>query len=95
MTTLRYNAAACQIDLPNPSKRDEIAGPQGDRLKIRVKSPPVDGKANKQLCDYLATTCQVPKQHVIIRSGEHNQNKSVCIKNASSLPEAIFRALFM
>ena len=26
MTTLRYNAAACQIDLPNPGKRDEIAG---------------------------------------------------------------------
>ncbi len=26
MNTLRYSAAACQIDLPNPSERDEIAG---------------------------------------------------------------------
>ena len=26
MSTLRYSAAACQIDLPNPSTRDEIAG---------------------------------------------------------------------
>lgn len=25
MSTLRYHAAACQVDLPNPSRRDEIA----------------------------------------------------------------------
>ena len=37
----------CRLQ-PRASK-DEIVGLQGDRLKIRITSPPVDGKANQQI----------------------------------------------
>lgn len=31
------------------ASRDQIAGVEGDRLKIRITAPPVDGKANEHL----------------------------------------------
>ena len=33
MSQLRYSAAACQIDLPNPTSRDEIAGRTAEFIK--------------------------------------------------------------
>ena len=40
--------------------RDEINGVFANRLRIRIKSPPVDGKANKHLLEFIARTFGVP-----------------------------------
>jgi uncharacterized protein len=35
------------------ARRTEVAGLHGDRLKIRVAAPPVDGAANEELLRFL------------------------------------------
>jgi len=55
--------------------RDEIVGLHGDRLKIRIKAPPVDGKANRHLIEFLAEAFGVAKRDVVLLAGETGRDK--------------------
>ena len=44
------------------AKRAEFAGQHGERLKIRISAPPVDGKANDALIRFLADAFAVSRQ---------------------------------
>jgi len=71
------------------ASRNEIAGPVGDYLKIRLTSPPVDGKANKHLLAFLAKLCGVGKTRVELLSGAGARNKRVAIARPGKLPEGV------
>lgn len=59
------------------ARRTEFAGKHGERLKVRLAAPPVDGKANAALIEYLAAHYGVPKRCVSITSGLHSRSKRV------------------
>jgi uncharacterized protein (TIGR00251 family) len=44
---------------------------------VRLHAPPVDGAANDELIDVIATALAVPKRSVSIASGERSRQKSV------------------
>ena len=47
--------------------------------KVKLNSPPVDGKANKELIELLSGYFSVPKSNVIIQSGINTKNKLIKI----------------
>ena len=49
--------------------RDEIVGTHGDRLKIRIAAPPVEGRANQHLIGFLAEVFDVPASNVELLGG--------------------------
>jgi uncharacterized protein (TIGR00251 family) len=55
--------------------KDEIVGPHGDSLKIRITAPPVEGKANAHLIKFLAKAFGVAKSQVELLSGETGRAK--------------------
>lgn len=59
------------------SSRSGITGSYGDGLKVRLTSPPVKGKANKELIEVLAKEFRIRKKDVEILSGEKSKNKIV------------------
>lgn len=63
---------------PRASK-NQICGIQGDELKIRLTSPPVDGAANKLCREFVADICNVSKSSVEILSGETSRHKRLRI----------------
>lgn len=63
---------------PRASK-NEICGQQGDELKIRLTSPPVEGAANKLCREYLGKLFGLPKSALEIISGESSRHKRVLI----------------
>ena len=71
---------------PNARKTDVIGWIQtgetggGEALRIKLKAPPVDGKANKELVAFLANTLGVPKNSITIVRGEKSRLKSVEIE---------------
>lgn len=65
----------CHIQ-PGASK-NEVAGAHGDRMKIRIKAPPVDGKANKELIAFLSKVMGVPKGSLSILRGLSSKQKDV------------------
>jgi uncharacterized protein (TIGR00251 family) len=71
------------------ASRDEFAGQHGDRLKIRITAPPVDGKANAHLIEFLAAQFGVAKQAVSIVSGDSGRQKTVRIDKPKQLPAAL------
>ena len=61
------------------AKRSEIAGLHGDALKIRLAAPPVDGKANACLIDFLADRLGRPKSAFELVSGHTSRAKRVAV----------------
>ena len=68
-----------------------VAGLQGDMLKLRLTTPPVDGKANKAVIAYLAKLFHLPKSALTIKSGQQSRSKAVVITGAD--PDRIRSAL--
>ncbi|MCB1104166.1 MAG: DUF167 domain-containing protein [Cephaloticoccus sp.] len=66
--------------VPNAA-RSEIIGWMGDVLKVRLKAPPVDGKANAELCRFLAATLGLPKSAVTLATGGSSREKRVRIED--------------
>ena len=73
---------------PRASK-DEIVGFHGDRLKIRITAPPVDGKANQHLLSFLADVFKVPKRNVVLLAGETGREKRIKIISPRVIPIGI------
>ena len=69
------------------AKRTEFAGQHGERLKIRISAPPVDGKANDALMRFLADAFAVSRQQVSLLSGQSSRQKRLLIKQPQQLPE--------
>lgn len=78
---------ACHLQ-PGASSSGFV-GVHGDRLKIRIAAPPVDGKANAQLIAFLAAAFDVPKQQIAIERGDSGRQKSVRIGSPQRLPAGL------
>ncbi len=61
------------------ASRNQIVGLQGEALKIKLTSPPVDGAANKCCCEYLAKLFGIAKGRVELVSGEKSRQKRVLL----------------
>jgi uncharacterized protein YggU (UPF0235/DUF167 family) len=75
---------------PN-ARLSEVIGwendPQAGRvLRVRVAAPPVDGKANAELRDFLARTLNLPKSKVILEKGNTARIKSFDLPDGTPLP---------
>ena len=57
------------------AKKTEVAGEHGDALKIRLAAPPVDGKANAALIEFIAERLSLPKSAVSLISGQTSRRK--------------------
>jgi len=61
---------------PRASK-DEIAGEIGGALKVRLRAPAVEDRANEALVEFLAQLLKTPRSAVRILSGERSRTKRI------------------
>ena len=66
--------------LPNSSK-NEIIKADG-AIKVKITAPPVDGKANKALLEFLSKTFKIPKTSFSIVKGKTSKDKTLSVKAA-------------
>lgn len=62
------------------ASRAELVGEQAGALKVRVASPPVDGRANDELCAVLADALGVRARQVEVLAGHTARTKKVWIE---------------
>ncbi len=74
------------------ASRDEFAGPHGERLRVRITAPPVDGRANAHLLRFLAAAFGVPTAGVRLEHGETGRDKVVRIVRPRRFPPAADKA---
>ena len=61
------------------ASKNKIVGWYGDKLKVQITAPPVDGKANECLREFLAEYFGVAKSKVKIIKGQSSRTKLVKI----------------
>ncbi len=66
------------------ASRDEVAGLQGEALKVRITAPPVDGEANAALVRFLAKRLGVPRGAVTVVRGQTGRRKTLRIEGLSA-----------
>ena len=66
------------------SSRAGVDGLQGDALKVRLRSAPVDGKANREIIETLADAFSLAKSRVEFKSGETSKTKRLLLKGISA-----------
>lgn len=71
------------------ASRTEIAGLHGERLRIRLQAPPVDGKANAALVEFVAAAFGVPRARVVIEHGLAGRDKRLRVSAAPPVPEPL------
>ena len=68
--------------VPN-APRSEVIGWLGDALKVKVHAPPVEGRANEVLCEFLAETLDLPRRAITVLRGDTSRQKIVRIDGLS------------
>lgn len=61
------------------ASRTRLVGEHGDRLKLQITAPPVDGEANAAIVDFFSSTFRIPKRDVEIATGLTGKRKVVRI----------------
>lgn len=80
-----------QLRLQPRASSDGFAEPHGDQIRLRVKAPPVDGKANAYLVALLSGLFGVAKRAVVVEKGRFSRLKRVRIVRPARFPPEIQR----
>lgn len=75
---------ALEIKVVPRSSKSRITVLQDGTVKMNIKSPPVDGKANGECVAVLSKKLGVPKSSVHIIHGEKGRNKKIRVDGMSA-----------
>jgi len=84
---LRVDAAGdiiLNLHIQPGAKKTALAGLHGAALKIRLAAPPVEGKANDCLIEFLADYLGVARAQVALVSGATSRQKRLRVRGASA-----------
>jgi uncharacterized protein len=68
--------------VPN-AKIDSVMGEHGDAVKIKLRAPAVEGKANAALVRFLAEQLKLPRHAIALQGGEKLRDKRIRIDGLS------------
>ena len=65
------------------ARKNGITGTLGDALKLALTAPPIEGKANEAVIDFLADFFDIPRSSITIASGKTSRLKTIHISGAT------------
>ncbi len=83
---VRQDAGAITFDVQvvPRSSRERIGPVHGDRLKVQLTAPPVDGAANEALIKLIAKALGRARGDVTIVRGETGRKKTLRVRGATA-----------
>jgi uncharacterized protein (TIGR00251 family) len=79
----REGAATLLVRVQPRASKDEVAGEMGGALKVRLRAPAVEDRANEALVELLAQLLKTPRSAVRILSGERSRTKRIEIRGVT------------
>jgi uncharacterized protein len=79
----REGAVTFVVRVQPRASKDEIAGEMGGALKVRLRAPALEDRANEALVEYLAELLKTSRPAVRIQSGERSRTKRVEIRGVT------------
>lgn len=80
----REGAAIFSVRVQPRASKDEIAGEMVGALKVRLRAPAVEDRANEALIEFLAGLLKIPKSAVRILNGDRSRTKRLEIRGVSA-----------
>jgi len=77
------NSISFQVRVQPRASKDEIVGEIGGALKVRLRAPAVEDRANVALVEFLAELLKTSRSAVSILSGERSRVKRIEIRGAT------------
>lgn len=74
---LQPDGVLLAVKLQPRASKNEIVGPLGSELRIKVTAPPVDAAANENLLRLLAETLDCPRSKVELLRGHASRHKVI------------------
>lgn len=71
------------------AKRTAVAGTHGERLKIRIAAPPIEGRANAAIVAFVAERLGVPRAQVSVARGERSRDKLIAVATPDCDPKSL------
>ena len=87
----REGAVIFSVRVQPRASKDEISGEMGGALKVRLRAPALEDRANEALVEFLAGLLKTSKSAVRILSGERNRTKRIEIRGVT--PQQILALL--
>jgi len=82
-TQERNGAVILAVRVQSRASKDEIAGEMGGALRVRLRAPAAEDRANEALVDFLAELLKTPRSAVSILSGERSRVKRIEIRGVT------------
>jgi uncharacterized protein (TIGR00251 family) len=82
-----------QVRVQPRASNTGFAGLMGDRIRVRLNAPPVDGRANAALLAFVATACGLAKSQVTLERGPTGRDKCLRLHRLDIIPAALQSAL--
>ena len=76
MATLRFHV------VPN-AKIDSVVGEHGAAIKIKLRAPAVEGKANAALRSFLSKELKIAERQIVLERGHKSRDKIIRIDGLS------------
>jgi uncharacterized protein len=73
-----------EVHVQPGSSRNLITGYESGVLKVKLTAPPVEGKANQKLVEFLADALDVPKSDIKVKTGLTGKHKLLEISKLSN-----------
>lgn len=73
------DAVELDVQVVPRASRSRVVGQTGERLKVQLAAPPVDGAANAELCEVLADALDVPRRAITLLRGATGKRKTLRI----------------
>ena len=89
---LPSNVVKLRIHVVPNAKQDKIAGEHAGAIKIKLRAPAVEGKANARLRGFLAERLHLAERAIVLEHGDKSREKIVRIDELSE-PEVRRRLL--
>ncbi len=78
------HGATFSVRVQPRAKRNAIAGVLGDALKLALTAPPVEGRANEAVVEFMAELLDVPRSSITIAAGQTSRNKLIRVAGRSA-----------
>lgn len=72
------------------ARKDEVLGFEAGVLRLKLRAPAVENRANAALCEYLAVLFGTAKTKVKLLKGAHSRLKQMELHGARYTPEELF-----
>ena len=77
------NSISFQVRVQPRASKDEVAGEMGGALKVRLRAPAVEDRANEALAEFLAELLKTSRSAVSILGGERSRVKRIEIRGVT------------